>query len=1220
MKNLYAIVFGLLLTLICDVSANRVVSGGIYYAVAPTGYSYSSAETAKYDTRKYNTLSAAEAALVATPNTPQFIEILGDWTTDGADTTAVSFSGVTTTSQNYIVVRVIGLAKHNGFWGTDNYRLYPSGSGLTVSVDHIRFENVAMGVSSGSFNVRCMSISGQNPGSDIRVSGCIFRMPGDTADDEVCIYMSNSNTNLKCWNSIFFNICVRAVDDNGAFYATAGNADIYSCTIEGGYRAIHNDGPDDFVVKNCYAGGTGGGGLYTNGDVGSLTLTTCASQDTTGSAGLQNIQLNDWQFDDSSTASSTTDLHLQDGSILRTGGTDTSSDGAPLNFDTDIDGDSIVSWGHIGADYGAAAIAGPVYHTIHTTAYSFSGAEDTKYEQNPPIVRKYATMSAAEAGLNPNPTYDQIVEIIGDWTSDGDDTTGVTLSDIWTSSHYVSFITVGDSRHSGVYGGASNTGHYRLVVNGTRSISVTGAVPADIRFDGIVVGNTYTPNFSRCLQLANIDAATTIQFSNSVLKGPNSSTWTDTGIWIDDADVTFQGWNLIIHGIAQRIQDDNAALYVNAGTATVYSSTLIGGRYGVHRDAAGTVVLKNCYAYTESPTSYDAYQGTMTLTTCAGNDDTSPSSGLESVAMQEGWLIVADDDPTSVDGDYHLAVGSFLNDQGTNTSGDAAPFDFTDDIDGDTRVTWSIGADASSAALADPLYWAVAPTGYSYDAGEDTKYGTRKYTVLDTAIEAMPKNPTSVMHVEIIGDWTTDGADTTRVIIAAADEIFTTASNYLQITTVGTARHDGTYGTDNYRLEVDASTVFDIRYIDHLRIDGLAMSNESTTSFTSGVVEVASVKSGSEIHISNCIFQQNGTSGDEEFYVSVEDADADVKIWNCVGWGGGTMIDDQNAAVSVTAAADVSVYSCTFQHNGYGIRQTAGTVIAKNVYVRTDGGSDGYSGTMTLTTCASSGTTGSAGLQSIAYDTTQFTNVTAGSEDYDLPVGSALIDVGTDTSGDTAPLDFTDDIEDEVRGLTWDVGAYENNYLIAEDAEGTGTPTGWNDGGSPGPDWDDSTNNLVGTESVSIGTSSSNFATSPAFTDNSEVWVYFAFEVGAASGSVDMFRLLDSSNTSQADVQYRSTGALRIEHGSVTADTGALSSATTYYCWVQYIAGSGSDGVLRIWVDATETWPGFGSEDAEVTTGTSTGDIAKIRFAGHANTNTFDKIRADDAAIGSTPQ
>ena len=74
-------------------------------------------------------------------------------------------------------------------------------------------------------------------------------------------------------------------------------------------------------------------------------------------------------------------------------------------------------------------------------------------------------------------------------------------------------------------------------------------------------------------------------------------------------------------------------------------------------------------------------------------------------------------------------------------------------------------------------------------------------------------------------------------------------------------------------------------------------------------------------------------------------------------------------------------------------------------------------GAFTLTTCASSDTTGSAGLQSIAFSTANFTSVTIGAEDFHLVSGSALIGVGTVTS-DT--LDFNGD----TWGTPRDLGIY----------------------------------------------------------------------------------------------------------------------------------------------------------------------------------------------------
>jgi hypothetical protein len=86
-----------------------------------------------------------------------------------------------------------------------------------------------------------------------------------------------------------------------------------------------------------------------------------------------------------------------------------------------------------------------------------------------------------------------------------------------------------------------------------------------------------------------------------------------------------------------------------------------------------------------------------------------------------------------------------------------------------------------------------------------------------------------------------------------------------------------------------------------------------------------------------------------------------------------------------------------------------------------EGASAGWTN-WTATTCmASDADASETGLtNSIAFDTSNFTNVTAGSEDLHLVTGSDLIDAGTDLSGT-----FTIDINGATRSGTWDVGPDE---------------------------------------------------------------------------------------------------------------------------------------------------------------------------------------------------
>lgn len=119
------------------------------------------------------------------------------------------------------------------------------------------------------------------------------------------------------------------------------------------------------------------------------------------------------------------------------------------------------------------------------------------------------------------------------------------------------------------------------------------------------------------------------------------------------------------------------------------------------------------------------------------------------------------------------------------------------------------------------------------------------------------------------------------------------------------------------------------------------------------------------------------------------------------------------------------VYNCVLKGGtGAGLEKIGnGTTQATNCYAASDSTSAYLqtTGTLTRTTCASDDTTGSTGLQSIAYSTTNFTNVTAGSEDFHIVSGSSLIDAGTDLSADSA-FAFSTDMYGDTRTTPWDVG------------------------------------------------------------------------------------------------------------------------------------------------------------------------------------------------------
>lgn len=223
----------------------------------------------------------------------------------------------------------------------------------------------------------------------------------------------------------------------------------------------------------------------------------------------------------------------------------------------------------------------------------------------------------------------------------------------------------------------------------------------------------------------------------------------------------------------------------------------------------------------------------------------------------------------------------------------------------------------------------------------------------------------------------------------------------------------------------------------------------------------ASSGASSVITISEAFFtlsyqQVKNTSGSPSGAIQISNV-ASVKINNCLGWTGGIGGLDDNSGLYITGAGSTGIVvrnsifytarngiygnngsqtwtleNCTTVGGTYGVRTENGlTVTIKNHYSGGNTSNDydaaggigwsTWSQPWTATTCACEDSITETGLTNgVAFSTSNFTNVTAGSYDLSLPSGSALIDAGTDLSGS-----FTIDIAGNTRSGTWDIGAFE---------------------------------------------------------------------------------------------------------------------------------------------------------------------------------------------------
>jgi hypothetical protein len=264
-----------------------------------------------------------------------------------ADTTAVLFNTWTTGPNNPIVIEAYPGDEAGLSWNNSIYRLSVSNSiALNLGEEYVYLLNFQIEVpavnADGQDPISIGSSVGIGASNEFRLFGLLIRGAGNIsyyqravnfADSDIVAYMG------KCFG---YNFSTKASSSNRVIAFGGTTLKISNCGFIGGYYGLYRyAGAID--AKNCYFGGSATADYYPNS--GTLNMTTCASEDATGSAGLQGVLIDADTF--VNVGAGTEDFHqAADGlSPLYHAGTDTSGDASPMNFDTDIDGDDYYDTG-----------------------------------------------------------------------------------------------------------------------------------------------------------------------------------------------------------------------------------------------------------------------------------------------------------------------------------------------------------------------------------------------------------------------------------------------------------------------------------------------------------------------------------------------------------------------------------------------------------------------------------------------------------------------------------------------------------------------------------------------------------------------------------------------------------------------------------------------------------------------------------------------------------
>lgn len=300
----------------------------------------------------------------------------------------------------------------------------------------------------------------------------------------------------------------------------------------------------------------------------------------------------------------------------------------------------------------------------------------------------------------------------------------------------------------------------------------------------------------------------------------------------------------------------------------------------------------------------------------------------------------------------------------------------------------------------------------------NTSGSTRAFATLLEAINSLPGTLTDQTTIFCDGSG---GADTSAVDQTPWD-FATSATNYLLITTTGTARHQGKWTTTGnaYRLEVTNANALYGNTSAHVRIDGLQVqvTVNDGDSYEGIKTTNANQTTGTvDMRVSSCIVRGVLTSGTLIGFHArpTGGATGSTEFWNCIAYD--CSIGFQGEFVST------EFYNCT----AIGVSgQFPFVSNATNGALCINCLGEGGDVTFVVGGAYAAGTKNNASSDGSAPGTSSrtgqtFTFVNAAGDDYHL----AASDAGARGFGFTDPGSglFADDIDGVTREGAWDIGA-----------------------------------------------------------------------------------------------------------------------------------------------------------------------------------------------------
>jgi hypothetical protein len=550
----------------------------------------------------------------------------------------------------------------------------------------------------------------------------------------------------------------------------------------------------------------------------------------------------------------------------------------------------------------------------------------------------------------------------------------------------------------------SNYGASLITVN---SIGANGY----IIFENLCLYNS-TSDSTRVIT-CNQGTAVTLDFRRCILQDTNSAS--GNGIELTgSASIVVKMHNCIINV-------KGTGIYINATqTLYIYNSTIYAKNgAGVIFSNNAASIIKNCYVAALAGWCLNGTAG-VTITTTATSDATG-SVGLQNIAFSHvnfksiSWIY----------GSRELMAGSALIGAGTSIVGQPAPFNYTTDFLGKTIVaaTPDIGAlmyDTTESPVVIERHMRATGSGGDYDSMSALEAANRDLVVNNEqwTIHCDDFDDT-VTNVDFNG-WNTDPARYLHIKardLEGAVRYEATSGTMLDPT--------GCYNMTGGSVALSAGLTFSSFGANGLIIiEGIAFKYSPGFPWPVGCRTLSFAQASGTVRLIRCRINSYSPTASQALQSEIGSGGI-VELFNCAASA------RLGSVLQCNGGALVKCYHCTFVTTAAGNVSpvvdmgniAGGELVNCHSSVAVGSAAKAYDSLtgVTMTTCGSSDLTGTAGLQSIAYDAVNFHD-TATWLIPNLRIGSALLGVGTALSGYTSPYNISIDIDGCTRPAAPSIG------------------------------------------------------------------------------------------------------------------------------------------------------------------------------------------------------